>query len=278
VDAIPVVSAIMPSYNSAQYLPEAIDSVLAQTFQDWELIVVDDASTDDTQAILARYTDPRIRLRRLHRNSGRSAARNVALGAARGRYIALCDSDDISLPHRFARQVEFLDAHPEIDIVSSRLRLISAASVPGAVIAFPEGPEMIAARFMRGRMGVPHGASMVRARCFERFGGYAEDLPRAEDFDLFHRFSEDCRFAIIPEILLQYRRQTAVPPFGIVIETTKCHHYALHRAAARRAGHAPIATLEEFSQRWSRMMFVYGWELVRLVPHMMRVYVSSNRH
>ena len=116
----------MPTYNNGRWLQEAIDSVLGQTFTDWELIIVDDGSTDDTADVLARCTDSRIRIYTLAKNVGRAGARNVALGQARGRYIAICDSDDISAPTRFTEQVAFLDANPNIGVVSAHSSAVVA--------------------------------------------------------------------------------------------------------------------------------------------------------
>ena len=118
--------AVMPTYNKGPWLQQAIDSVLAQTFTDWELIIVDDGSTDDTTGRarpLFRSADPDPYAGR--RTSGRARARNAAIALARGRYIAICDSDDISAPTRFEEHVAFLDAHPEIGIVSAHMRLLS---------------------------------------------------------------------------------------------------------------------------------------------------------
>src|SRR4051812_12460500 len=109
VPTAPVVSVVMPTYNKGRYLREAIDSIRRQTFEDWELVIVDDGSTDDTAAVLATYRDPRIKVHTLPANVGRSRARNIAIAHAKGCYIAICDSDDVSGPTRLERQVAFLD-------------------------------------------------------------------------------------------------------------------------------------------------------------------------
>ncbi len=116
---MPTVSVIMSAFNAEAYLREAVDSILAQTFGDFELIVVDDASTDRTLEIVAEYSDPRIRVIRNPSNLGVGGARNRGLRLARGKYIAMHDADDTSVPDRLAQQVTYLDAHPEVGLIGS---------------------------------------------------------------------------------------------------------------------------------------------------------------
>src|SRR5580658_530 len=120
----PLVSVVMATYNGEKFLRPAIASILDQTFRDLELIVVDDASTDRTESILRDFKDDRMVVLRNHRNLGIAGATNRGLNAARGQYIALQDHDDISLPHRFQTQVEFLNSHPDIAVVGSAATLI----------------------------------------------------------------------------------------------------------------------------------------------------------
>ncbi|MBC6445399.1 MAG: glycosyltransferase family 2 protein [Alphaproteobacteria bacterium GM202ARS2] len=120
----PKISVTTATYNRAHLLPVAIDSILKQTLTDWELIIVDDASTDNTPEVARRFTqqDPRIRYHRHQRNSGIATARNTSIKLAQGTYIALQDDDDISLPQRLQKQAEFLDENPHIHLVSSWLQ------------------------------------------------------------------------------------------------------------------------------------------------------------
>ena len=122
----PLVSILMPVYNTAPYLREAMDSMLAQTFTDFELIVLDDCSPDNAQEILDTYTDPRIVRYRGERNVGLANVLNVGMEMARGKYIARMDSDDISLPDRLKVQVEYLESHPDIDLCSCAMQLFGA--------------------------------------------------------------------------------------------------------------------------------------------------------
>ena len=166
----PTVSAIMPAYNAGRYLREAIDSVLRQSWQDWELIIVDDGSTDDTREIIGEYAsrDHRIRLYPME-HCGRGGARNACLERSRGRYIAICDSDDVFHPERFALQVAFLDGNPEYGVVSADYLLFSDDLPLSAQYPFPDNPESIRALFDKGKMGACHPVSMFR-RESARFG------------------------------------------------------------------------------------------------------------
>ena len=116
---MPTVSVIMSAYNAEAFLREALDSILAQTFEDFELIVVDDGSVDRTLEILAEYTDPRLRVIQNRCNLGAGAARNQGLRVARGKYFAVQDADDASVPDRLALQVAYLDAHPDVGLIGS---------------------------------------------------------------------------------------------------------------------------------------------------------------
>ncbi|MDE2223595.1 MAG: glycosyltransferase family 2 protein, partial [Candidatus Omnitrophica bacterium] len=115
----PRVSVLMTIYNAAPFLQESIDSLLTQSFQNWELIAVENGSTDTSAEILAGYKDPRIRVFHFSQNMGRTLALIQALGQSRGEYVAILDADDVAHPLRFARQVEFLDNDPETVLVGS---------------------------------------------------------------------------------------------------------------------------------------------------------------
>src|SRR3990172_57674 len=116
---MPMVSVLMTIYNAEPYLRAAIDSLISQTFPDWELIAVENGSTDKSMSVLKDYSDHRVRVFPLEKNIGRTPALRLAFEQARGDYIAVLDADDISAPDRFARQVEFLDQHTDVALVAS---------------------------------------------------------------------------------------------------------------------------------------------------------------
>ncbi len=116
----PLVSVVMPAYNGEKYIGKAIQSILDQTYQDWELIIVDDCGTDKTMEIVNKYKDKRIQVIHNNKNEGIAFSRNKAIENSRGDYIAILDDDDIALPNRLKIQVDYLDTHPEISVVGGR--------------------------------------------------------------------------------------------------------------------------------------------------------------
>jgi glycosyltransferase involved in cell wall biosynthesis len=201
----PAVSVVMPAYNRERYVGEAIESVLAQTFSDFELIVVDDGSTDATPQRVASLRDPRIRLlRREHR--GISAAMNAGLRTARGAYVARLDSDDVWLPALLATQVAVLESRLEVGVVYARAQGMEA---DGTLTTHVWG---VAPRYPRDSLrSLLHGdctcniTVVARRECLERAGLYDESLGTNEDWDLWLRVARHCRFAFTDRVLARFR-------------------------------------------------------------------------
>lgn len=182
------ISVLMGIYNCATTLPEAIDSILSQTETDWELILCDDGSADETYRIAQRYQQQypqKIILLRNAENRGLNHTLNRCLEKARGTYIARMDGDDLSLPTRFEAECSILDSHPELAIVSCPMIYFDEAGDwgRGTMKSFPDKMD-----FLRGTPFC-HAPCMVRAEAFAAVGGYAEDpaLLRVEDYDLWTR-------------------------------------------------------------------------------------------
>jgi hypothetical protein len=208
---VPAVSVIMPVFNGERYLPEAIDSVLAQTFVDFELLVVDDASTDGTRALIEKYAakDTRIRARFMEVNSGAIGARNEALRLSKADLIANMDADDVSLPGRFAAQVEFLHRHPDIAAVGSYVRVVDEYGALHSTKRYPTNSALAAwALFFFNSLA--HPAVMMRRQELLDAGAYPEASRGtwAEDYDLFTRMSRRAGLANIPAVLLHYRQSS----------------------------------------------------------------------
>ncbi len=174
----PEITVAMPAYNAADHLLEAIDSVLGQSFEDFELLVVDDGSTDNTLALAQSCADKRVRVERLPANKGRATARNMAMGRARGRYLAWMDADDIAMPHRLEAQYACLETHPQIHICGAGVQYFGQSC---ALEFFPEQPEAARAASLFG-VPVPNCCVMVRLDAMHAFGlRYDATLARAED-------------------------------------------------------------------------------------------------
>lgn len=176
----PEITVAMPAYNAAAYLQEAMDSILTQTFEDFELLLVDDGSTDNTLALAtaAAEADSRVRIERLPTNRGRATARNMALGRARGRFLAWMDADDIALPQRLELQHACLEAQPGTHICGAGVEYFGHSQ---ALELFPEQPEAARAAALFGAP-VPNGCSLLRLDAVRSFGlRYDAALARAED-------------------------------------------------------------------------------------------------
>ncbi|MEM8864346.1 MAG: glycosyltransferase [Planctomycetota bacterium] len=204
--ATPTVSVIMAVYNGDRFLREAVDSVLAQTFTDFELVVVDDGSTDQSPAMLDSYaaSDERVVLLR-QENQGLTKSLNTAIAAARGKYLARMDGDDICLPERFAKQVAFLDSHPEVALVGTGMHSIDASGDRLGTRRLESDHAKLDAAHMLGGSSLVHPSIMVRAAAMAQIGGYAEQYRTSQDLDLFLRLAEVGTLTNLTEPLLLYR-------------------------------------------------------------------------
>lgn len=198
----PKVSVILSAYNEEKYLTRSVQSILDQTFRDLEVILIDDGSTDSTWEIIKGFQDSRVRPVKLDR-SGLMKAVNRGLSMARGEYIARMDADDESLPDRIQKQVEFLDSHPDIAVVGTAYFKHDAMRNERYVRFEPTDDAEIR-RSMALYIPICQGSVMVRGCVFEKIGGYDEDIPDAEDLDLWLRAAPYFRFANIPEPLYIY--------------------------------------------------------------------------
>jgi hypothetical protein len=200
------VSVVMPVYNGERFLSAALDSILSQSFTDFELIVVDDSSTDTTAEILDRYAscDPRIQVHRQPRNSGVTEALNAGIRHSCGHLIARMDADDVSLPHRLETQVRFMEANPQVAVVGGWVRRIDAAGRPGRVHKYPTEPALLAWSMLFFN-SLAHPTVMMRREAIDTRHAYSTEYPKNEDYELFMRLSLSERLANIPEPLLLYR-------------------------------------------------------------------------
>lgn len=210
----PLVSVIIPCHNAAAYLAEAIESALAQTYPVIEVVVIDDASTDGSYDIAQKYV-PRIKLLHNRHNRERAWSRNRAIAESIGEHIALLDADDVWLPQKLARQVAFLDEHPEIGLVYAKAEYIDEKServqrrneygwppIDGQMIA-PAGESTLLLSWNR----IPCLTAVFRRTIFDREGPFDETdwLQGVEDYDLWLRISDHHAIGFIDETLARYR-------------------------------------------------------------------------
>jgi glycosyltransferase involved in cell wall biosynthesis len=205
--ADPLVSVVMAVHNGGQFLREAVDSILGQTFKDFEFILMDDGSTDSTPSLLAEYqnADARIRVKRFDQNQGLTHCLNAGIQMARGKYLARMDADDISLPQRFERQVRYLDEHPQVAALGCGFTLMDEAGTPLKDYIFSSRPEVLRWNLLFFNP-ISHPGAMIRSSIMRELGGYDPQLMRAQDYDLWWRMSFIGRLGNLQDILLLLRQ------------------------------------------------------------------------
>lgn len=198
---VPVISVVMSTYNEENYIETSLKSILNQTFQDFEIIIVDDASTDHTRDIIKGLGDERIRLLCNDENQGLTKNLNKALQYVRGRYIARMDGDDIALPKRFERQLKYMEQHPETMLVSCYTKNFGDSDL---VFALRDHSEVLKVR-MLVRPVYAHPGFMMRRELIDAGCRYNEDYRTAQDYEFASRMAETYQIGLVPEILLLYR-------------------------------------------------------------------------
>jgi hypothetical protein len=230
----PAVTVLMPVYNAARFLADAVDSVLCQSFRDFELLVVNDGSTDRTTEILASYRDPRVRVIDNGRNLGLIPSLNRGLEIAQGEYIARMDQDDVCQRHRLAVQVDFMRSHPDVGLAGAWYRTIGQHKA--RVVHLPTTHEEITA-WLPFHCPIAHPTAFFRRKLFaDNLLTYDPNYPHAEDYDLWSRAARIMRLANIPQALLRYRV------------------------------HSNQVTLQHSSAQSASARLVRGRELARLLP------------
>jgi glycosyltransferase involved in cell wall biosynthesis len=206
----PLVSVVIPAYNARPYIAATIESVLAQSFQSFEVVVVDDGSTDGTGAVVREYRHPAVSVL-CQANAGTAAARNRALSVARGKFIALLDSDDLWERDYLQTMVQVLEQHPDVSIAFCDSLLFGETKFAGRTYQelYPPNPPITFAR-VAGLVSHVCLDAVLRREVFDRIGGFDEQLRAVEDFDLWLRaLHAGCRLEPVPRVLVRYRRHAA---------------------------------------------------------------------
>ena len=204
VSVSPRVSVVIPVYNREAYVGAAIESILTQTFADFELLVIDDGSTDGSREVVRRLSDPRVRLLCQEHNQGLPRTRNAGIDAARGVYLAFLDSDDVAYPTRLASQVAFLDAHPDHVAVGAWVDWMDGRGRPlGRIKRRPLAPSDVAALRLF-RQGIENTASMARTAVL-RVYRHDESFAVSEDFEMWARIAGQHAIANLPSVLVRRR-------------------------------------------------------------------------
>lgn len=194
----------MPVWNGAKYLGAAIDSILNQTFQDFEFIIINDGSTDDSKKIIESYQDARIVLIN-QENQGVTKSLNNGLQIAKGELIARMDADDLAMPDRLAKQLEFLNAHPEVALCGTRAVAIDKDEKIIRNFDYPPLSHQEIKKYFIFHNPFIHSSVMLRKSVLATVGSYDETVPRAQDYELWSRVITKFQTANLPNHLLRYR-------------------------------------------------------------------------
>jgi glycosyltransferase involved in cell wall biosynthesis len=230
------VSVVIPVYNTVCYVAEAIESILAQTFPDFELIVIDDGSTDGCGEILSRYAirDPRVRI--IHReNRGIVASRNEGIALASGEFLAVLDSDDVALPGRLALQLAYLKDHPDCVAVGGSALVIDSAGDTICTWRFPCTHDELDALNLVNDQRMLHSSLTMRREVVRNLLGYREEAETAEELDLLLRMGEVGQLANVPEVVVKYRRHGDSVSHARRARQVLASHFAIQDARRRRA-------------------------------------------
>lgn len=200
----PEITVLMSVYNGEKYLREAIESILNQTYKNFEFLIINDGSTDSSRDIILSYNDPRIQLVDNEQNIGLTRSLNKGLKLARGEYIARMDADDISMPERLGKEVAFLDQNKNVGLVGTYYLMINEnGKALHTIKCLTEGGELKDKLLIGNQFG--HGSVMFRAECIEKVGLYREEFKSAQDYDLWLRIADFFDVANIPEVLYNWR-------------------------------------------------------------------------
>jgi glycosyltransferase involved in cell wall biosynthesis len=275
--AAPRVSVVIPAYNAQRYLFESLESVLTQTFRDFECIVVDDGSTDRTPQIIDSLAvhDPRVQ-RLTVPHGGIVKALNAGLQVARGEYIARTDSDDLCVPDRFEKQVRYLDEHPVCAVVGSKVTLVDPYNSTLWDVQVKPDHEGIETELLNGNgWAVIHPSTMLRRGAVEQAGGYRGEYEWVEDLDLFLRMAQFGELANLQDSLLRYRQHYGSVnrnKLGTQIELTG---RAVLDAYQRRGRTAPSGFTPRVGSTISRRDQTFAWCQQALFT---RNYFAARRH
>jgi cellulose synthase/poly-beta-1,6-N-acetylglucosamine synthase-like glycosyltransferase len=256
---VPTISVLMPVYNAEKYLAAAVESVLKQTFADFEFLIIDDGSSDRSLQILQSYAAKETRIRLTSRpNTGYVVALNEMLAKARGEFVARMDADDIALPERFARQVAFLRQHSDVLCVGTAQEWIDE---DGDVLTHWQ-PTANSAELQQlmlsGQNHLCHPSAMMRREAAIAVGGYDESLIPSEDLDLWLKLGEIGQLSNLPETLLKYRIHTSSVSETRVKQQTQSAQEACRRAWQRRG----IQGRYEVTESWRHgFLLRCGWQM-----------------
>lgn len=240
-------TVVMPIYNAMPFLPEAVNSVLGQSFGDFELMAIDDGSSDGSYSYLQTLSDTRLTIMKMGTRQGQGAARNAALQQCGTEFVAFADADDISLPERFERQIQCFDQHKELGMLGTGIAYMGRTGRSGFSPPLASDHDAIRSDLLMGRHAVVNSTLMFRANVFERTGLFRISQA-GEDWDLFLRMTEATKVRNLKEILCHIRVHSGSTN-AQQAKTLRLRYAHACESARNRAASLPETTFEEFCQR-----------------------------
>jgi len=247
------ITVLMPAYNAMPYLPEAVDSILSQTFRDFTFLIINDGSTDETRAYLDSVKDPRIKAIHQH-NRGAGSAKNYGLSICDTEYVAIMDADDVSLPTRLEAQIRFLQNHSDIGLVGTQVTYLGVGGRTGISPSLPYDHETIYNGLIDNRAAVFPATIMCRTSMLKRTGGYKVEQAM-DDMDMLLRMGEITKLANLKERLYLLRIHSSSIMATRLAEAWTQYAHA-RDSAIRRAEGRPEITFDEFVIEQRKRPFV----------------------
>ncbi|WP_421655352.1 glycosyltransferase family 2 protein [Leptothermofonsia sp. ETS-13] len=256
----PIVSVLMPVFNGGHYLEEAVESILNQSFTQFELLIINDGSTDDSLKILQQYAESDRRIRLWSReNRGLVRTLNELIEMASGRFLARMDADDVALPDRLLRQVQQLENQPNLLCVGGAYDMVDHQGEWLLHVSPVLQNNEIQQRLLSGNSPIQHSCAMMRRSAVRQVGGYDPATFPAEDLDLWLRLGELGELANLEETILKYRVHTA----SITSKRLKQHSQTVRKVceqAWQRRGLKDPPRCEKVEQRYQQLMLRCGWQ------------------
>jgi glycosyltransferase involved in cell wall biosynthesis len=243
---VPKVSVVMPVHNGERYLRKAMDSILGQSYENLEFLIIDDGSIDGTRVILEYYNDSKIKILRNDRREGLTKALNKAIRIASGEYIARQDADDISMCDRVEKQVNYLERNKEIALLGTAINVIDEKDDNLQDIEYPISHFYIRQTLIKYNCFC-HGSVMFRKQCLSELGGYREVFETAQDYDLWLRFSEKYEVANLRDRLYKYRFNPSSLTFRKILNQTRMANFARKLSYVRESGSSECIIMNEVS-------------------------------
>ncbi len=259
---MPRISVLMTIYNAAPYLAEAVDSLLTQTFGDFELITIENGSSDGSKEIIKRYTDERIKVTNLDNNIGRTPALNLAMEKASGEFIAILDADDFSHPDRFEKQIQFMENNPATVLLASWFLMIDQDGKPLGEHTLPTGHQELINRLAYDNP-FGHSTCFFSRQAAMEVGGYPDAYVHSQDFALCISLASKGNVAILPESLVSIRFNEATATNRPEYQLPKFYDaFRLHKMARSLPGLSDTAKKRN-KEEMARAAGNYGKTLIQ---------------